>query len=256
MAYKKNIFKDKTIVTLSAISIIAAAALIGGIALDSGSNQDNDDTKNIVDLNESDTTNNFADIDINHYSEPETTPYTEPETTSVIPEETTNLAELETTSSIIDEGSDYVVNAPASSLNFTMDSVLSWPVDGNIVIDYDMNNTVYFPTLDLYKCSDAICIQSEIGTPVYASTNCVVKEVAFNDEIGTYIIVDLGNEYALTYGQLKDIVVETNDTLEDGDLIGYVNEPTSYYTLEGPNLYLKLTENDSPINPLDFLNYE
>ncbi len=256
MAYKKNIFKDKTVVALSAISIIAAAALIGGIALDSGNKPDNDSTKNIVDLNETDTTNNFANNDINYHSEPETTPYVEQETTNEIPEETTNLAELENTHSIIEETSDYAVNAPASSLNFTMDSVLSWPVDGNIVIDYDMNNTVYFPTLDLYKCSDAICIQSEVGTPVYASTNCIVKEVASSDEIGSYVILDLGNEYALTYGQLKDIVVEADDTLENGDLIGYVNEPTAYYTLEGPNLYLKLTENDSPVNPLDYLNYE
>ena len=252
MAYKKNIFKDKTVVALSAISIIAAAALIGGIALDSAGDNNTDTPQNIVDLNESDTTNSMADNDNRLYYEPETEPATEPETTTTIPEETSELAETDP----IDETSEISVNAPASSLNFTMDSVLSWPVDGNIVIDYDMDNTVYFPTLDLYKCSDAICIQSEVGTPVYASTNCVVKEVASSDEIGSYVIVDLGNEYALTYGQLKDIVVETDDTLESGDLIGYVNEPTAYYTIEGPNLYLKLTENDSPINPLDYLNYE
>ncbi len=254
MAYKKSIFKDKTVVALSAISIIAAAALIGGIAMDSAGDNNTGNQENIVDLNESDTTGSMADNNSRRYYEQETEPATEPQSTTIIPEETSELADVETEAS--DGNSEFAVNAPASSLNFTMDSILSWPVDGNIVIDYDMENTIYFPTLELYKCSDAICIQSEVGTPVYASANCVVREISSNDEIGSYVVVDLGNDYALTYGQLKDIVVETDDTLESGDLIGYINEPTAYYTVEGPNLYLKLTENDNPVNPLDYLNYE
>ncbi len=267
MAYKKSFFKDKTIVTLSAISIIAAAALIGGIALDSGAKNDsnsNDTNPGIVDLNESETTQNYTKRD--ESKEPDTIADFERQSnaetdiefeTDAIPEVPEDISQMAGQENIpLEEESDIIANAPATSSGFTMDSLLTWPVDGNIIIDYDMENTVYFPTLDLYKCSDSICIQSEVGTPVYASADCTVTKVGSNEEIGSYVIVDLGNEYALTYGQLKDIVVNPEDTIESGDLIGYVNAPTDYYTLEGPNLYLQLTESGNPINPLDYLNYE
>ena len=245
MAYKKNIFKDKTVVTLSIISVIAATALICGMALDSKNNKKNNDTNEIVDLNNEKTRhdssiNNPLPFDDNELARSEEESTTTP---PKVVEEPTTATETQTA-----EDFEISVNAPAKSLNFTSNSILSWPVDGNIVIDYDMDNTVYFPTLDLYKCSDSICIQSDIGTPVYASAKCVVKEVGTNE--------DLGNDYLLQYGQLKDVAITLNDTLDEGDLIGYVNEPTRYYTLEGPNLLLKLTKNGEPINPLDYLNYE
>lgn len=253
MAYKKNIFKDKTVITLSTISIIAAAALIGGIALDSGSKSENKEPKNIVDLNEDLTTNSLADNDDWYSEEDENISATETTTefTEKFAEEaTTKPTEDQTTSDEIS------VNAPADSLNFTSGSILTWPVDGNIIIDYDMENTVYFPTLELYRCSDAICIQSDVGTPVYSSEKCVISEIGYNEEIGNYVIADLGNGYVLTYGQLSDISVNKDDIIEKNDLIGYISEPTDYYSVEGPNLYLKLTENGTPVNPLDHLNYE
>ncbi len=248
MAYKRNIFKDRTVITLSAISIVAAAALIGGIALDSGS-ADNKPSNNIVDLNEESTTNNLAD-NKNWYSSREEETSTTDKNEEVT-ESTGQIAFEEQTSTY-----EISVNAPADSLNFTADNILTWPVDGNIIIDYNMDNTVYFPTLNLYRCSDSICIQSDIGTPVYASEKCMISEIGYNEEIGNYVVADLGNKYILTYGQLSDIAVNKGDFIEKNDLIGYVSTPTDYYSVEGPNLYLKLTENGNPVNPLDHLNYE
>ncbi len=245
MANKNNFFKDKTVITLSITSIIAAAALIGGIALDSGEKKESDTTNEIVDLNESFTTRNLTENKI--HEEPSTTK----EQPSTEETSTTSKAEIEEEST-----TEITVNAPASALNFTSSSILTWPVDGNIIIDYDMENTVYFPTLDLYKCSDSICIQSDIGTAVYASVKCAVTEIGYNEEIGNYVVMDLGNGYILTYGQLSDIVVNNADIVEKDELIGYIASPTDYYCVEGPNLYLKLTENGTPINPLDYLNYE
>mgnify|MGYP007071190272 CR=1 FL=1 len=40
-------------------------------------------------------------------------------------------------------------------LNFTEDSQMLWPVNGQVVIDYSMDATTYFPTLDQYKYNDA-----------------------------------------------------------------------------------------------------
>lgn len=255
MAYKKKFFNDKTIIILSSISVVAISALIGGALLDTGNMPD--DNKNIVDLNESETSGNtpVEQVQVQPEEEPEqeTEEGTEEETTTGKQEIVKNDEEV--TSEALTEES-VVTDTPASSLIFASDSVLSWPVDGNIIMDYDMENTIYFPTLNLYKCSDSIAIQSASGTPVYAACDCVIKDINYNEEIGNYVVTDLGNQFELTYGQLKDIVINKNDVINSGDLIGYVASPTEYYTLEGDNLYLKLTENGSPVNPLDYLNYE
>ena len=119
-----------------------------------------------------------------------------------------------------------------------------------------MDSTTYFPTLDMYKTSDSVCIRSEIGSPVYAAADGVVSLSSYNEEIGHFISMDLGNEYELTYGQLKDIQIEEGSAVSKGDLIGYISEPTKYYTVEGANLYLKLTNNGVAVDPLDYLNYD
>ena len=40
---------------------------------------------------------------------------------------------------------------------------MEWPVNGNILLDYNMDQTVYFPTLDQYKLSPAIAVQAAEG---------------------------------------------------------------------------------------------
>lgn len=38
-----------------------------------------------------------------------------------------------------------------------------------------------------------------------------------------------------------------------GALLGYVSEPTKYYTLEGSNLYFQLLRDGEPVNPMNYL---
>ncbi len=43
------------------------------------------------------------------------------------------------------------------------------------------------------------------------------------------------------------------DSLKEGDLVGTVAEPTRYYSLEGPHLYLKMQKEKEPVNPMLYL---
>lgn len=143
--------------------------------------------------------------------------------------------------------------AKALVLDFTDTSKLSWPVQGNVLLDYSMDTTIYFPTLDQYKCNPALVIQSDVSTPVYAPANARVAEVGRNEEIGEYLKLDLGGEYTAVCGQLKEIQVVANEYLEKGQLLGYVSEPTKYYTIEGNNFYLEMKKGDALVDPLDYL---
>ena len=42
----------------------------------------------------------------------------------------------------------------------------------------------------------------------------------------------------------------------EGDLLCYVANPTKYYSVEGPNLYLRLTNGEAAVDPLDYLDFE
>ena len=65
--------------------------------------------------------------------------------------------------------------------------------------------------------------------------------------------MDLGNEYKAICGQLKEIPVVENEYLEKGQILGYVAEPTKYYSVEGTNVYFQLLHQDKAVDPLDYL---
>lgn len=143
--------------------------------------------------------------------------------------------------------------ATAPDVNFTESSLMEWPVSGQVVIDYDMEHTVYFPTLNEYKYSPAIAISSEVDTPVASVANGQVVAVEESVETGTTVTVDLGNGYQAIYGQLKDVAFQPEQYVEAGATLGYVNEPTKYYTKEGANLYFELKKDGSPLDPIQYL---
>jgi len=143
--------------------------------------------------------------------------------------------------------------AKALALDFKEADKLAWPVTGNILLDYSMDATIYFPTLDQYKCNPALIIQSDVSSPVQAPADARVTECGANEEIGNYVVMDLGNEYTAVCGQLKDVKALEGEYLCKGDIIGYVAEPTKYYATEGNNVFFELKQGGQPVDALDYL---
>ena len=139
------------------------------------------------------------------------------------------------------------------TLDFSEDSVMLWPVSGEVLIDYSMDATTYFTTLDQYKYNDALVLQSSVGEPVQAAANGKVTAVFNNEETGTTLTMDLGNGYQAVYGQLKDLTVSEGQTVAAGTILGYVNDPTKYYVKEGANLYFALEKDGQAIDPMIYI---
>ncbi len=138
-------------------------------------------------------------------------------------------------------------------LSYDGKAKLYWPIKGNIILPYSMDTTVYFQTLDQYKCNKGMLIEAKLGQDVVAPAKCKVGEISTNDEIGKQVFLELGNEYSMVLGQLKDVKVKVGDILEEGNPIARVAEPTKYYTLEGNHLYMEMLHKDKPVNPLKYL---
>ena len=141
----------------------------------------------------------------------------------------------------------------AQNLNFTENSLMEWPVRGTVLIDYNMNETVYYPTLDQYRVSPAIAVQAVEDAPVYAAADGQVLSIEQDACTGTTVTMELGNGYQAVYGQLKDLTVAEGDTVKEGEVIGNVSEPTKYYSVEGPNLYFAVKKDGNPVDPFEYL---
>ena len=275
MGYKRKLFNDKFIVAAAAVGVMAVSAIVGGVMLGSG---DDKNDKEIVGLDDGALDNDLVEQEsdrvvsddqnivaenIKNGTPSESDDGQEEQSSELTNQldtsenDTDNDTDSSKNQSTDDEDSESAnVGTGILGLNFSADSTLIWPVEGNVIIDFDMENTVYFATLDLYKCSDAVCVQAAVDTPVYAGSACSIESIEYNSEIGNNVTVSLGNGYMLTYGQLKDVQVAAGDVLEEGDLIGYVGTPTKYYTVEGSHLYMKMTHDGVAVDPLDYLNYE
>ena len=135
----------------------------------------------------------------------------------------------------------------AQTLNFTEDSIMEWPVRGTVLVDYNMNETVYYPTLDQYRVSPAISLQAVEDAPVYAAADGQVLSITQDACTGTTVTMELGNGYQAVYGQLKDLTVAEGDTVKEGEVIGNISAPTKYYSVEGPNLYFAMRKDGTPV---------
>jgi murein DD-endopeptidase MepM/ murein hydrolase activator NlpD len=156
-----------------------------------------------------------------------------------------------------EEASTAVENAveepTAPAINFTEESLMVWPISGDVLLDYSMDKTTYFPTLDVYKYNPAIVISSEVNAPVMAVANGQVVSIVSNEETGTTVTMDLGNGYQAVFGQLKEVAFAEGDVVESGSILGYVSEPTKYYSVEGSNLYFALSKDGVFLDPMMYL---
>lgn len=128
-----------------------------------------------------------------------------------------------------------------------------WPLDGKILLPYSMNATIYFPTLDQYQYNPAMVIQGNINDKVVFIAKGKIKDITTNEETGCTVTQDLGDGYTAIYGQLKELTFDKGDDVECGQVVGYVSEPTKYYSVEGSNLYFAMEKDGKPIDPTEYL---
>lgn len=138
------------------------------------------------------------------------------------------------------------------TLHFEQGEDLVWPLEGNVLLNYSMDSTIYFPTLEQYQYNPAIVIGGDVNSKVYLVAKGKITDISTNEVTGCTVTQDLGDGYTAVYGQLKEVNFEVGDLVESGQVIGYVSEPTKYYSVEGSNLYFELLKDGEPVNPLDY----
>lgn len=141
----------------------------------------------------------------------------------------------------------------AKSLHFSPKKDLAWPMEGDVILNYSMDQTVYFATLEQYKYNPAVIISGKVNDAVRAAATGKITQIQTNEETGLTVTMDLGDGYTAVYGQLKEVLYNEGAVVEAGNTIGYIAEPTKYYSVEGSNLYFELLKGKEPVNPMKYL---
>lgn len=139
----------------------------------------------------------------------------------------------------------------ANAPSFQAGDALQWPVVGEVLLDYSMDKAIYFSTMQQYRYNPSVVIAAKEGETITAAADATVKKIYHDAQTGDSILFDLGGGYELTYGQLTDITLEEGQQVKAGDVVGKVAAPTIFYSVEGSNVYFKMTKDGEPVNPLE-----
>lgn len=176
------------------------------------------------------------------------------ETTSQSAEETKPVTEVAQNKPV--EETKQVITTTVESLSFQPEDGLSWPINGNVIMNYSDDRTVFHETLLQFKTNPAILIQGEAGMDVLASEEGIIASIENRPETGITITMDIGNGYRLVYGQMEETTLKVGDVVEKGEIIGKLATVTKYYTVEGDHLYFQVLNVDTPVNPMLMLKDE
>ena len=138
-------------------------------------------------------------------------------------------------------------------LHFDLNGNMVWPVEGSVLLDYSMEATIFFPTLQQYQYNPAMILAANVNDKVYIVAKGKITNIETNEVTGCTVTQDLGDGYTVVYGQLKELNFQVGDMVEAGQVIGYVSEPTKYYSVEGSNVYLQLLKDGIPVDPEEVL---
>jgi murein DD-endopeptidase MepM/ murein hydrolase activator NlpD len=168
------------------------------------------------------------------------------------PETEEQTAKAESTEDVEEEAEAAAASATMDTLHFEKDTAI-WPIEGEILLDYSMDVSTYFPTLEQYRYNPAMVIAGAVNDKVYATARGTITQIAESEETGCTVTQDLGDGYTAIYGQLKELNFAEGDTVEAGQVLGYVSEPTKYYSVEGSNVYFSLQKDGEAVDPKEYL---
>lgn len=139
------------------------------------------------------------------------------------------------------------------ALHFRPENGLVWPIEGSVLLDYSMESTIFFPTLQQYQYNPAMILSGSVNDKVYFIAKGKITNIETNEVTGCTVTQDIGDGYTAIYGQLKELNFEVGDMVESGQVVGYVSEPTKYYSVEGSNVYFQILKDGIPVDPEEIL---
>lgn len=122
-----------------------------------------------------------------------------------------------------------------------------WPVKGPIVSPFGMR---IHPIYGKWMFHSGVDIDAETNTPVKAVADGIVIYADWLGSYGIVVFIKHGGNITTVYAHLKSFVVELDQYVKQGDIIGYINN-TGLST--GPHLHFEIRIDGKPVDPAKWL---
>lgn len=116
-----------------------------------------------------------------------------------------------------------------------------WPVNGGVTSPYGPR---------WGRMHTGIDIDGYTGQPIVASKDGVVVLAEYYSGYGNAVVIDHGGGYATLYGHMSRFAVRNGESVEQGEIIGYVGCTGS---CTGDHLHFEVRVNGDPVDPMPYL---
>ena len=142
------------------------------------------------------------------------------------------------------ETQEVVQNEVKKELSF------QYPVEGDILREYAMDELVYSETLDEWTVHQGIDIKADRTTVVKAAEEGTVVAIKNDPRYGLTVIVEHEDGYKTVYSNLltTEFVVE-DEKVEKGQSIGTVGNSAAFEIADEPHLHFELLKDGEYVNP-------
>lgn len=124
-----------------------------------------------------------------------------------------------------------------------------WPVEGRITSGFGERMDPFDREGAFHRGVD---ISSQIGTPVIAPADGVVRFADLMNGYGRAIVVDHGQGITTLYGHLSGFGVANGQVIHRGDTLGYVGQSGRS---TGPHLHYEVRIFNTAVNPSKYLRF-
>lgn len=134
------------------------------------------------------------------------------------------------------------------------DPVFTYPVKGEVILDYAKDKLVYSNTLGEWITHCGMDIKAEKTTVVTASAEGTVKSIKNDPRYGLTVVIEHNNGFSTVYSNLLTAeFVSVGENVKSGQTIGTVGNTASFEILDEPHLHFEILKNNEQIDPNMYL---
>ena len=159
-----------------------------------------------------------------------------------------------TETSISEENMQEVEAKPEVKEEVKKELVFAYPVEGEVLRDYAMEELIFSETLDEWTVHQGMDIKAERTTVVKASEAGTVAAIKNDPRYGLTIIIEHENGFKTIYSNLltTEFVVE-DEKVEKGQSIGTVGNSAVFEIADEPHLHFEMLKDGEYVNPKLYL---
>ena len=128
------------------------------------------------------------------------------------------------------------------------------PLDGTTVTVFSMTELMYDETMADWRTHNGVDIQAGEGDAVKTAAGGTVQMVNDDGLMGTTVVIDHAEGYTTQYSSLQpETPVTVGQTVQAGDIIGYVGSTAAAESSMGPHLHFSVSRNGEIIDPSEYV---